>query len=91
MNARLLSDALAIIPNGQMLVNVVRLRVKQLALGHRPLLVTAPGLGMADIALTEIIDGKLTFESASTEDAMQLPDGKVMDFPAALARKKQAA
>ncbi len=91
MNANLLSAALTIIPNPQVVVNVVRLRVKQLSLGHRPLVMAAPGLGLADIALTEIIDGKLTFDSTSDQQLADTAEAKVLEFPGVLPRKKQAA
>ncbi len=91
MNANLLSAALSIIPNPQMVVNVVRLRVKQLSLGHRPLVMATPGLGLADIALTEIIDGKLTFDSRSDQQPAETAEAKVVEFPGVLPRKKQAA
>ena len=37
-------------------------------LGHRPLVEYAPGLREADIALTEIANKKLTFESTFGQD-----------------------
>lgn len=63
MNSILLNNALKIVPNNALLVNVVRLRVRQLLNGARPLVLVAPGLGLADTALTEIADGKLTSEA----------------------------
>ena len=63
MNAELVKAASEVITNQQILVNMVSRRVRQLSLGHRPLVVCAPGLREADIALTEIANGKLTFES----------------------------
>jgi DNA-directed RNA polymerase subunit omega len=74
-----------------MVVNVVRLRVKQLSLGHRPLVTVMPGLGFADIALTEIVDGKLTFESTIEQPAVEAAEAKVLEFPGVPPRKKQAA
>jgi DNA-directed RNA polymerase subunit omega len=62
MNHILLKKALAVVPNEQLLVNIARQRVRQLTRGHRPLVETAPGLGFLDIALHEIISGKLTYE-----------------------------
>lgn len=62
MNQTLLKNASAVIPNDQLLVNMVRQRVRQLTRGHRPLVATAPGLGLLDVALSEIISGKLTYE-----------------------------
>ena len=38
-------------------------RVRQLGLGHRPLVETTPRMSLTDIALKEIIAGKLAFES----------------------------
>ena len=63
MKAELVEAASKVITSPQILVNMVSRRVRQLTLGHRPLVVCAPGLGAADIALTEIANGKLTFES----------------------------
>ena len=91
MNVSLLSAALRIIPNPQVLVNVVRLRVKQLTFGHRPLVITVPGLGFADVALTEIADGKLTFQSITGNEAPEAVEARVVEFPGALPRKKKAA
>lgn len=87
MNAKLLSAASAVIPSPQMLVNVISRRVKQLARGHRPLIEFVPGMGLADVALTEVIDGKLTFES-TLEDAT-VDAANVLEFPAKT-RKKAA-
>jgi DNA-directed RNA polymerase subunit omega len=50
------------IPNPELLVNVVRLRVRQLAQGHRPLTQTDPWMEFPDIALKEISEGKLGYE-----------------------------
>lgn len=50
------------IPNPELLVNVVRLRVRQLAQGHRPITETSPWMEFTDIALKEISEGKLGYE-----------------------------
>jgi DNA-directed RNA polymerase subunit K/omega len=63
MHATLLTKATAVIPNQHLLVNVIRLRVRQLMRGHRPLIPTPPGMGLADVALSEVIAGKLTHEA----------------------------
>ena len=57
MNADLVKAASEVITNQQILVNIVSRRVRQLSLGHRPLVEYAPGLREADIALTEITKG----------------------------------
>src|ERR1035438_5081309 len=50
------------IPNPELLVNVVRLRVRQLAQGHRPITQTDAWMEFSDIALKEISEGKLGYE-----------------------------
>ena len=50
------------IPNPELLVNVVRLRVRQLVQGHRPLTQTNAQMEFSDIALKEISEGKLGYE-----------------------------
>ena len=71
MTTQLLQEASQIIPNPQLLINVVSKRVRQLGLGHRPMVEIGPRTSLTDIALKEIIAGKLTFEeqSASTDGA----------------------
>ena len=64
MNATLLRNATRVIADEQVLVNVVRQRVRQLVRGHRPLLGVPPGMGFADIALSEVIAEKLGYEAA---------------------------
>ena len=62
MTSQLLQEAGKVIPNQQLLINVVSRRVRQLGLGHRPLVEATPRSSLTDIALREIIDGKLTYE-----------------------------
>ena len=62
MTSQLLQEAAQVIPNQQLLINVVSRRVRQLGLGHRPLVEATPRSSLTDIALREIIDGKLTYE-----------------------------
>ena len=71
MTTQLLQEASQIIPNPQLLINVVSKRVRQLGLGHRPMVEIGPRASLTDIALKEIIAGKLTFEeqNASTDGA----------------------
>lgn len=64
MTTQLLQDAAQIIPNQQLLINVVSRRVRQLGLGHRPMVETTPRMSLTDIALKEIVAGKLAFEAA---------------------------
>lgn len=89
MNADLLHAAAKFLPNTQTLVNVVRLRVRQLCGGHRPLTLCAPGMGAADIALSEIIAGKLTFEAIGDVKLQEaLP--AVLPFPSSGVTRKAA-
>jgi len=62
MTTQLLQEAAQVIPNQQLLINVVSKRVRQLGLGHRPMVETTPRMSLTDIALKEIIAGKLTYE-----------------------------
>ena len=66
MNAILVKKALAIVPNPNVLVNIVSQRVRQLNSGNggscRPMVADSANLGAADIALREIIEDKLSFD-----------------------------
>ena len=62
MTAQLLQEAAKVIPNQQLLINVVSKRVRQLGIGHRPLVEATPKSSLTDIAFKEIIAGKLTYE-----------------------------
>ena len=88
MNSELVTAASKVITNQQILVNMVSRRVRQLTLGHRPLVEHAPGLREADIALTEIANGKLTFESTFGQNGTAEPTAKVVLFPAITSGKK---
>jgi len=59
MKSSLLVKAAEVIEDPQILVNVVSQRVAQLNQGRAPLIETVPSMGAADIALTEIIEGKV--------------------------------
>ena len=68
MKSDLVEQASEIVNDPQVLINVVSQRVRQLNTGRAPLVETLPSMGAADIALTEIIEGKLkvipgTFEN----------------------------
>lgn len=70
MSSTLLEEAFKVIPSQQLLVNVVSKRVRQLSAGHRPMVETGPRMGYSDIALTEIIQGKLKYEAATAPDSV---------------------
>jgi DNA-directed RNA polymerase subunit omega len=86
MNAELVKAATEVVHNQQILVNIVSRRVRQLTLGHRPLVEFSPGMGHADIALSEIANGKLAFESTFGQNGNTLP--AVVPFPAIATGKK---
>ena len=88
MKAELVQAASEVITSPQILVNMVSRRVRQLTLGHRPLVVCAPGLGAADIALTEIANGKLTWESTFGQNGTAEPPARIVLFPVVAESKK---
>ena len=92
MNTDLIKAASEVITNQQILVNMVSRRVRQLCVGHRPLVEFIPGLGHADIALSEIAAGKLTFESTLDKKGNDSAT-QVVEFPGVIAgkAKKKAA
>jgi DNA-directed RNA polymerase subunit omega len=59
MKSDLVDQAAEIVPDPQILINMVSKRVQQLNTGRAPLIDTVPSMGAADIALTEIIEGKI--------------------------------
>ena len=59
MKSDLLEKASEVVPDPLVLINLVSQRVRQLNSGRSPLIAHRPGLGVADIALTEIIEGKI--------------------------------
>ncbi|MFL6530304.1 MAG: DNA-directed RNA polymerase subunit omega [Chthoniobacterales bacterium] len=89
MNPTILARASKVVPDNQLLVNIVRLRVRQLSQGHRPLIAAPPGMGMADIALSEIAEDKIS--SAPSLDAVSVATpAAIINFPAAVPKKKAA-
>ena len=82
MNAELTKKALELVGNPSTLVNLMSRRVRQLTGGggglSRPLVEPPVGAGLADIALLEIIEGKITFESIQDSPSYRL-DVEVID------------
>lgn len=62
-----LKEALKVIDDPNILVNVVSRRVKQLRRGHRPLVESLEKLSAEDTALREIMEGKITYEFGNPE------------------------
>lgn len=63
-----LKEAQKIIPDPNVLINVVSRRVKQLKRGSRPLVESLEKLSSEDVALREVIDGKISFELGDASD-----------------------
>lgn len=62
-----------VIPDPNILINVVSRRVKQLKYGQRPLVESLERLSPEDIALREIIEGKITYELYEPEKEQVSP------------------
>ena len=83
MNAELVKQALEKVLNPNILVNLISRRVRQLNSGgrgtSRPLIADVGNLGAADIALREIIEGKMGWE---------IPELVVLTRPTGKGRKR---
>jgi len=64
MKTILVEKAAEIVTDPLVLVNLISQRVRQLNSGRSPLVPTRPSMGAADIALTEIIEGKIRLVDA---------------------------
>jgi DNA-directed RNA polymerase subunit omega len=75
MNPEYVKQALEIVGNPNVLVNLVSQRVRQLnSVGgsiNRPLVADTANMGAADIALLEIIERKMGWVMPEMEDAMR--------------------
>ena len=63
-----IQNALKVIEDPNILVNVVSLRVKQLKRGNRPLIESLEKLSAEDTALREIAEGKISYELATAAE-----------------------
>jgi DNA-directed RNA polymerase subunit omega len=89
MHSNLLKSASIVIPDSELLINVVRQRVRQLIRGHRPLVEVPPGTGYYAVALSEVIARKLSYELAPGVK----PDSSfasIVTFPRTPSEKKAA-
>ncbi|HSI62425.1 MAG TPA: DNA-directed RNA polymerase subunit omega [Candidatus Saccharimonadia bacterium] len=62
MRAELVEKAALVVPELPILINMVSKRVKQLTQGRPALIDKKPGMREADVALQEIIEGKIKVE-----------------------------
>ena len=63
-----LKQAQQIIPDPNILINVVSRRAKQLKLGNKPLVESLEKLDPEDIALREVIEGKITYALGEADE-----------------------
>ena len=68
MKTELIEKASRIVGDNQLLINIVSKRVQQLTHGADPFVPTVPEMGLGDIALTEIVEGKLVWREVSETD-----------------------
>ncbi|MFV1994500.1 MAG: DNA-directed RNA polymerase subunit omega [Verrucomicrobiales bacterium] len=67
MKTKLVEKAMEIVPEPPVLINMVSRRVRQLNMGRPPLIRVVERMGQADIALTEIIEGKIVLDEEADE------------------------
>ncbi len=65
MKSQILSQALEQVKNPNILVNMVSQRVRQLGQGHKALVPTDVQMSHMEIALKEIAEGKLGYETTA--------------------------
>jgi DNA-directed RNA polymerase subunit omega len=63
-----LHQAQQVITDPMILINVVSRRAKQLKSGYKPLIESLERLSAEDMALREIIEGKITYQLDESED-----------------------
>ncbi len=63
-----LKDAQKVIPDANLLINVISRRVKQLRRGSRALVESLEKLSAEDIALREVIEGKISYEMGESSN-----------------------
>ena len=64
MRSDLVEKASQIVQNPPVLINMVSSRVRQLNMGRPPLIRVVERMGQADIALMEIIEGKIVLDES---------------------------
>ena len=68
MNIELVEKALEVVTDEPLLINLVSKRVQQLNNGRSPLITVVERMGTADIALTEIIEGKIVIDDGESTE-----------------------
>ena len=67
MRDEYLQAALKVIDDPNILVNVISTRVKQLRRGSRALVESLEKLSLEDVALREVMEGKISYELSTRE------------------------
>ena len=91
MKVELIEKAAQIVGDNQLLVNIVSKRVQQLNQGADPFVPTTPEMGSGDIALIEIIEGKIVWREdgdesshisgGDLEDDLFIDESELTDMP----------
>ena len=68
MRSDLVEKAAEIVPSPPVLINMVSRRVRQLNMGRPPLIRVIERMGQADIALMEIIEGKIVVDESYLDE-----------------------
>lgn len=68
MNPQLVQEAMKEVTEPYLLINAISRRVRQLNSGSRPMVQTGARMGLADVALKEIIEKKLLVVGAPLQD-----------------------
>ena len=76
MNTQLCNEAVTLVGNPNILVNLVSARVRQLNSGSSRPLIDDPMLGSADMALTELVEKKMEFSILDEEMASEVKKAK---------------
>ena len=84
MNADLCNQAEELVGNPNILVNIISTRVRQLNTGGARPLIDSPLLGAADLALTELLEGKMDYELTDPVA------NEILTSKSAVKRKKKA-
>lgn len=80
MNPELTNHSAKLVGNPHILINLVSRRVRQLnsagGTGSRPLITETVGMGMADIAMTELLEDKMSWELQEDNPLLAYTDNK---------------
>jgi len=79
MKTELIEQATEVVPEPTILINMMSRRVKQLNMGRTPLVDRLPGEGLADVALREIIEGKIVLEGTKEAEEAKERLGKAAE------------